>query len=85
MTPVGQTTLPRIDSTLPAGDTRVGSKTVLEKVERTAGTQYTAQFGEGAAGIGDRAQGERRQGCVTAGIAEGDGLAVKTHVLDRDR
>ncbi len=58
---------------------------MLEKMERTAGTHDSAQFGEGKAGIGDGAQSERRQGCITAGVIEGDGLAVETDMLDGDR
>ncbi len=84
MAPIGQATLPGVNSTLPDRDPRVGGKTVLEKVERTAGTHHAAQFGEGKAGVRDRAQSERGQGSFTAGVIEGDGLAVETDMLDPD-
>ena len=58
---------------------------MLEKVEHTSPTHYSAQFRQGAARIGDRAQCERRKGRITAGIAKGDGLAVEAYMLDRDR
>ena len=54
---------------------------MLEKVERTARTHYSAQFRKGKTRIGDRAQRERRKGPITAGIAKGDGLAVEAYLL----
>ncbi len=85
MAPTGEATLPWLQTALPARHDRVGSDTVLKKVERTTRTHYSAQFRQGKARIGDRAQCERRKGRITAGIAKGDGLAVEAYMLDRDR
>ncbi len=85
MAPIGEATLPWLKSTLPDHHIRVGSKTVLKKVKRTAGTYHSAQLGEGKPSIGNRAQCKGREGGITAGIAEGDRLTVETDMLDRDR
>lgn len=85
MAPTGDATLPRIKSTLPDRHTRVLSQTVLEKVERAARTHHSTQFREGKSSIGNRAQRERREGGITAGVTEGDGLAVEADMLDGDR
>ena len=64
MAAIGKATLPWLQSTLPDRHTRVGSKTVLKKVECTAGTYYSAQFGEGKPSIGNRAQCKGREGGI---------------------
>ena len=58
---------------------------MLEKVECTAGTHHSAQFREGTSRIGDRAQCERREGGITAGVIDRDRLAVEADMLNRDR
>ena len=85
MAPTGNATLPRIKSTLPDRHTRVLSQAVLEKVERAARMHHSPQFRQGKSSIGNRAQRERREGAVTAGVIEWDGLAVEADMLDRDQ
>ena len=58
---------------------------MLKKVECTAGTYYSTQFGEGKPNIGNRAQCKGREGGITAGIAKGDRLTVQTDMFDGDR
>src|SRR6185312_9308514 len=60
-----------VESALPALHRIVRRQTVFDEVERAAGFEHPAYFGEGSGWVGDRAQGPGRQRRVAAVVGEG--------------
>ncbi len=80
--PVGNPPLHRLEAPLPAGNRPVRGQAVLEKVEAAARPQDPAHLRQRRHHVGDRAEREREQGTVAAGIAQGNRLAVQPDMVN---
>ena len=85
MAAVGDPPLQGLDPVLEGRHPGVRGQAVLEEVEATAGPEHPADLGQRRLHVGDRAQGERAQRGVAAGVVEGERLPVEADLLHRDR